>query len=235
MSIQLFELGDERAPLLVIDNFVEDPGLLIQQASLLAPFPEVEGNQYPGTRRLLDPDKDEVYSYVDLACRGLAPLLRQVWGVDKFSVTEAGFSMVTRRPDRIRPIQRVPHYDSIDPRNFAVLHYLSKPPKGGTAFYRHRRTGFVMLDEGRYDTYRDAFQEDIREFGEPPLEYVNESTSAWEKIGEVEGLYNRCVVYQGCIFHSGLIPPGFNFSTDTLSGRLTGNIFLRATAMSAPQ
>lgn len=229
MSIRLFELGEERARVLVIDDFVEDPGLLIAQAAMLAPFPEVEGNYYPGTRRLIDPDKDDVYSYVDLACRGLNPLLAEIWNVKKFSVDEAGFSMVTRRPDTIRPIQRIPHYDSLDPGYFAVLHYLSKPPRGGTGFYRHRRTGFAQLSQERYDTFAEAFEEDIREYGTPPLEYVNETTPAWEKIGEVEGLYNRCVIYQGSMFHSGLIPPDFNFTTDVWSGRLTANIFLKAT------
>ncbi len=234
MSIQLFELGDERARVLVIDGFVEDPGLLVRQAAAMAPFPEVTGNQYPGTRRLIDPDRDAAYAYVDLACRGLAPLLRRVWGVAKFAVTEASFSLVTRRPEALNAVQRVPHWDSYDPANFAVLHYLSDPPKGGTAFYRHRRTGFVTLTEARYEAYLAAFAEDEREFGAPAIAYADATTEAWEKIGEVEGLYNRCVVYQGAIFHSGLIPPGFDFSPDPLKGRLTGNIFLHATAMGPP-
>lgn len=234
MSIQLFELGEERARVVVIDNFVEDPDRVVRMAAAMTPFPEVTGNQYPGTRRLIDPDRDEAYAYVDLACRGLAPLLRQVWGVDRFMVTEASFSMVTRRPETLGAVQRVPHWDSHDPANFAILHYLSKPPKGGTAFYRHRRTGFVMLSEARHETYLTAFARDEHEFGAPPPAYADGTTDAWEKIGEVEGLYNRCVVYQGAIFHSGLIPPDFDFSSDPARGRLTGNIFLHATAMAAP-
>lgn len=231
MSIHLFELGDERARVLVIDNFVEDPDDLVRQAAALAPFPEVDGNLYPGTRRLIMPDRDAAFAYVDLACRGLAPLLQQVWGVEKFVVTEASFSMVTRRPETLNTVQRVPHWDSYDPANFAVLHYLSNPPKGGTAFYRHHRTGFVMLTEVRHETYLAAFARDEDEFDAPPPAYADASTDAWEKIGEVEGLYNRCIIYQGAIFHSGLIPPGFDFSPDPAKGRLTANIFLHATAM----
>ncbi len=234
MSIQLFELGEEHAPLLVIDNFVEDPDLLVRRAAALAPFPPVEGNQYPGTRRLLYPTRDATYDYVQQACRSVAPLLRQVWGVERFAVTEASFSMVTRRPAFNHPVQRVPHYDSFDPADLAVLHYLSKSPKGGTGFYRHRRTGFGMLTSERHKAYVAAVEEDIREFGDPPPRYVDESTPAWEKIASVEGLYNRCIIYQGAFFHSSLIPHDFDFSDDPTTGRLTGNIFLRALPAQTP-
>ncbi len=228
MSIQLFELGEERARLIVIDNFVEDPDLVVRQAAELAPYPEVADNRYPGVRRLLDPDRDAAYAYVDLACRGIAPLMHQAYGIERFAVTEAGFSLVTRPPEKTEPIQRIPHYDSFDPANIAVLHYLSPRTQGGTAFYRHRRTGFVMLTESRFETYLTALEEDMR-LHAPPVAYADDSTETWERIGFVDARYNRCVIYQGAVFHSGILPPGFAFSDDPLHGRLTGNIFLRGT------
>src|SRR5256885_8792614 len=49
--------------------------------------------------------------------------------------------MVTTRPSDLSPAQRAPHFDSPDPRYYALLHYLRVPPGSGTAFYRQRSTG----------------------------------------------------------------------------------------------
>ncbi|MEO1968780.1 MAG: DUF6445 family protein [Sphingomonadaceae bacterium] len=52
---------------------------------------------------------------------------------------EAGFSLVTTPHRQLSPVQRTPHFDSVDPDFYAVMHYLASC--AGTAFYRHRAGG----------------------------------------------------------------------------------------------
>lgn len=128
-------------------------------------------------------------------------------------------------------MQRAPHYDSFDPKDFAVLHYLHPGNMGGTAFYRHRGSGYETLDAVRAETFQAALDDDLARFGPLGPAYVHETTPAWEKIGEIPWRFNRLLIYQGTLFHSGIIPDDFAFSPDPRRGRLTGNIFLRATKM----
>jgi hypothetical protein len=44
------DVGAERSPVLVIDNFADDPQALIEQAAALAPFPSAERTFYTGAR-----------------------------------------------------------------------------------------------------------------------------------------------------------------------------------------
>jgi len=43
-------------------------------------------------------------------------------------------------------LQRIPHVDSFLGSQLAFVHYLFKADPGGTAFYRHRGTGFEIID-----------------------------------------------------------------------------------------
>jgi len=231
MAVQVYEVGDEGARVTVIDDFLGDPDFAVRHAVAMAPFPDVGSNYYPGARRPIVPQDGGAFTYVDATCQAIAPILRQIYGIDRFQITEAGYSLVTRRPEDTQLIQRVPHYDSVDPADFAVLHYLGRGPMGGTAFYRHRRSGYEVLNAARKGAFEAALDEDLVAFGPPAPGYVNESTQAWEKIGEVDWRFNRLLIYPGSLFHSGLIPDDFAFSADPLRGRLTGNIFLHATRL----
>lgn len=233
MAVQVYEVGREGCRVAVIDGFLSNPDQVVQLASDMAPFPDIEDNYYPGLRRLIRPE-EAAFAYVDATCGAIAPILKQLWGVERFRITEASFSMVTRRPEETQLIQRVPHYDSFDPHQFAVLHYLSRAPMGGTAFYCHSRSGFEMMTQARDEAYRAALNKDLEVLGPPEAGYFNETTQAWEKIGEIGWQFNRLLIYQGALFHSGIIPDDFGFSPDPLRGRLTGNIFLQATQTGAP-
>jgi len=57
--------------------------------------------------------------------------------------------------------------------------------------------------------------------------YIRESDSYFERIGAVEGLADRLVIYRGNMLHSGIIPEDMDFSSDPRRGRLTANIFIR--------
>jgi len=227
MKIEVHEVGQEGSRIVMIDDFMENADQAIDLAASLAPFPQVANHYYPGLRRKVA-GNEPAFTYFDRICRALPQILSEVWGVHRFQITEAGFSLVTQRPNEIQLIQRIPHFDTLDLGNFAVLHYLSRPEKGGTSFYRHRRTGFEVITADRHPRFRTALDEDLRAYGPPAEAYIGESTQAFERIAEYEGRFNRLLVYQGSLLHSGQIPEGFDFSTDPRTGRLTGNVFLSA-------
>ncbi len=227
MKIQVHEVGRERSRIVMIEDFMEDAGQAVELAASLAPFPRVANHYYPGQRRLVA-GNEPAFAYFDWICRALPQILSEVWGVRRFQITEAGFSLVTQRPREIQMIQRIPHFDTFDLGNFAVLHYLSRPEKGGTSFYRHRRTGFEVITADRHPRFRAALDEDVRAYGPPAEAYIGDSTPAFERIADYEGRFNRLLVYQGALLHSGQIPDDFDFSADPHTGRLTGNVFLSA-------
>lgn len=227
MSVQSVVFGREPVPVLVIDNFLQDPDRIIDLATDMAPFPRQEGHFYPGVRRRIIPEDGESFEYVHSVCQGLAPLLHQAYGVTRYEIVDAGFSLVTAQPETLTPLQRVPHFDYPDQEGFAIIHYLSKAPGGGTAFYRHDRTGFEMMTVERLDAYGPARDLDLKEFG-PGQGYQSGDGNGFTELGMVEMRFNRAAVYPGSLLHSGVIPPNFNYSPDPRRGRLTANIFVRA-------
>lgn len=225
--MNVYEVGFEKTKLVVIDGFVQDPENLIDQAASLAPFPAIEGNYYPGLRRFITADDGESHAYVDASCRALAPVLNQVYGVPNFELVEASYSMVTQQPDTLEALQSIPHFDHPNDLSFAILHYLSIQPRGGTAFYRHRRTGFENMSMERLERFKAGLDKDLQDYG-PPKGYFSGSVQGFDEIASVEGLFNRAVIYPGSLLHSGQLPAGFDFSPDPRKGRLTANIFIRA-------
>src|SRR4029078_12554032 len=62
------------------------------------------------------------------------------------------YSLVTTPPEKRPAIHRIPPVDSLNGNGLATIHYLFKTDLGGTAFYRHRKTGFEYVDETRQHT-----------------------------------------------------------------------------------
>jgi len=230
MAATVHEIGAEKNRVLVVDDFMDDPHLLIAQAKAMAPFkPEAE-TYYPGLRRFITLEDRDSEQHVEEALEALAPLIGQVFGVRTFTPVEASFCLVTKQPAELKPGQRVPHYDTHDPGFFAALHYLSPNAEalGGTSFYRHRATGFERISPEREATYDQARRREIETHGLPPARYFDGSTDQFERIARFDGRFNRLLIYRGSVLHSGDVPDGFTFSADPAVGRLTCNIFFRA-------
>ena len=218
-SAKLFQFGAEREPVIVIDDFAKDPEALIREASTLRFEPR--GIHYPGIRAPLRP------TYLAARMEVLETVLRNGFGLNRgANLAEAAFSLVTTQPENLTPIQTLPHFDTTDPERLALLHYLHGPEQGGTAFYRHRTTGFETVSQERLPAYDEALREDVKREG-LPRGYVRGSTSLFEQIGAVPAAFNRMVIYRSRTLHSGHIPEDFSFSPQPDSGRLTVNIFLQ--------
>jgi hypothetical protein len=211
-------VGAEAEPVLVIDDALAEPAALVDAAAAatFAPAWGPEGG-YPGVRAPAPLD------YVGQVSRALLPVMVDGFGLPPCGLrrAECSFSLVTLPPERLHATQRAPHVDTTDPWQFAILHYLCDARFGGTAFYRHRATGYAALTPERWDRYAAV------RGGEPAADgYVAGDDAAFAEIGRVDAAFNRLVIYRSRLLHSGVIAAPELLSEDPRRGRLTANIFL---------
>ncbi len=218
--MQRLSIGRERAPLLIVDDFAEDPDGLVRRA---APKPfGVTMRFFPGLRakaprtyqrELIGSLKETLVEFFELEYRSLS-----------FSMCH--YSVVTTPPGELSVMQRIPHIDSVDGSGLATVHYLFRKPYGGTAFYRHRRTGFEYVDAARRRAYFSTLEEELEGPDAPPAAYINGDTPLFERIAEQDGVFNRLLVYRRNSLHSGCIDAGFACDPSPLTGRLSINSFI---------
>lgn len=210
----------------MIDQFSGDAAAVARIADAMAPFPAIDVNYYPGVRRLITRDDGDADAYVERTCRDAGQFIAGAFDIDSFTLAEASFSIVTLPPQKLEPIQRSPHFDSPDANYFALLHYLRVPPGTGTAFYQQRSTGIERVTVANLDLFVSTAKAQSARLP-PGTGYIGGSNEFYEEIGRVEAVADRMVIYQGCLLHSGIIPPDMRFSADPREGRLTANLFVR--------
>ena len=149
-------------------------------------------------------------------------------GTSNGRVTWPVRTVASWRPAELTTVQRLPHTDSYDGNFIALLHNLHHHHNTGTAFYRHRRTGFERVSEERRPALEAAWAQDRLEFGEPKQDFFGASDSRYEQIYSVEARFNRLLIYQGSLFHSAVIPADFDYDPNPRSGRLMGMVCLIA-------
>lgn len=225
MKARRIRVGASESPVVIVDDFSGALPEIVDIAASLAPYPPPPRVLYPGLRRIIRPTDAQAYAYVERTLEAAAPFIGGGFDVDGFDLIEASFSLVTRRPETLQPVQQAPHFDSPDPKYLAVLHYLGGTSGSGTAFFRHRASGTERVTEACMNSYVDQARQESRRFEGG---YIAGSNAFYEEIGAVEALPDRLIVYQGSLLHSGIIPPDMAFSADPRLGRLTANIFVRA-------
>ncbi|BDI60622.1 DUF6445 family protein [Qipengyuania nanhaisediminis] len=216
--VKVERIGKEGEPIVIIDNFTGQVERLRAMGEAARYYPA--GVDYPGIRAPADP------SYLDIRRDLMMQVMGEVFGLRRSIQCEiAAFSVVTSAPDNLSPRQRIPHHDHSDPGRVAIMHYLDGPESGGTAFYRHVRTGFEAITPDRESVYAAALEDDEREFGPPPQGYPRAS-ERFEQIACIEAQPDRLALYRGRQLHSGVIPDPAALSDDPGQGRLTVNMFL---------
>lgn len=222
-SVQTFSVGRERQPVLVIDHVLEDPAALVETIAETCAFHPMKpgGNFYPGLRA------PAPAAYVRDLCAALRPVVGASFGIPPQGVARitCALSLLTLKPEELVLAQRLPHFDTADGGQIAVLHYLCGPSHGGTAFYRHRATGFETITPERIAPYVAALEAEVAATP-PPQAYVAGDTPLFEQIGAVEARFDRLVIYRSRLLHSGTPTAGADLSPDPRRGRLTANTFL---------
>lgn len=222
MQISRLTIGQELNPLLVVDNFVPEPQSLVDFAAgqqFLANSP-----YYPGLRAaapaayrqfMLQSLQDTLIEYFELPASSL-----------KFSVCH--LSLVTTPPAQLKLLQRIPHFDTTEKHALAAVHYLFQGNQGGTAFYRHRKTGFECIDQSRTKDYYRSLESENHGPDLPKVTdgYIQSDTPLFEQIAQQSGIFNRLIVYRRHLLHSGMITKETSLSADPRLGRLTISSFI---------
>lgn len=211
-------VGTEGEPVVQVDGFAPDPDAL--RAAAAAMRFEPAGGHYPGIRAALP--EGYLATQLPIVARALG---RSFGAFRRIRVIDASFSMVTRRPAELSTGQRIPHVDGYEAARIALVHYLSTSDRDGTAFYRHRATGFETVGEERAAAYRAQVDAELHAAASP-TGYIAGDTDLFERIGMVEAGYNRAVLYRSRLLHSGAISPDAPLSADPAVGRLTVTAFL---------
>ncbi len=225
MRPRVHRFGAGKHPVVVCDNFTCAIPQIMDMAASLAPFPADEASYYPGVRRAIGPNDGAATDYVDDLMKSIAPLIASTFNAPRMALLSASFSVVTRPPDHLLPMQRVPHYDSVDPDYIALIHYIHSPVSSATAFFRQRTTGIECVEETNVDRFVDTAKREIAD--DETREYVQGSDRSFEQVGRVEAKPDRLAFYQGSLLHSAIIPPDMLLGPDPRRGRLTANFFLR--------
>lgn len=223
MEVSIRRVGNEKTPIIIIDQVLTESRSLREYASRSAQFESDNVSVYPGIRAQL-PKR-----YTDLIQQLLCPLFRQHYAVPEaleYSPTMAYFSLLTTPVNELGMLQRMPHFDSVKKSNFALVHYLNEGQFGGTGFFRHRPTGFENIADHRYNSFLFAAKTFIKNNGQPPIKYIDASDAHYELIERVEYKPNRLVAYPGTLLHSGLVQADMDIGADPASGRLTANLFI---------
>jgi len=223
-NIEVVFIGQENTPLIILDNFVTEPEALISLACDDHPFHAQPTDFYPGIRKPVPP------SYGELICSQLFNLLKNTYHLENGTEAKtilSAFSISTTPPSQLRPIQMLPHFDTTDNNQFALVHYLCGAEHGGTSFYRHKKANYERITKTRFSSYTTLLKQQAKaENLHLTPAYIADDSSLFERIHLVAARKNRVVIYPSNLLHSGNIQPQLGLSSDPRKGRLTISSFI---------
>lgn len=222
MRVTVVPLGNGQRCFVVDDALLEPERLLAWACSREAAFKPVDFSAYPGQFLLLPAEL--VRETEDYFRRHMRPL----FDARRLLRMHLRLSMVTLRPEQLKPAQWLCHSDrfGLQPSQSiqaSVLYLFKDAALGGTGFYQPARPPEEVrtLFDDAIALTADAFT--TRYDLEPG--YLLDSNRYFDRIGGVEACWNRMVFYDGTILHSGDIRAPKKLSHDPLHGRLTLNGF----------
>lgn len=222
LAPQLLYVGQQQTPVLIIDDLAADLPALLADA-LTAEFQSDAHSYYPGVRAMLP------RPYVIAVLDAVYQLIYQVYQVPvsrRLKPQDIYYSLISTAEQDLKPLQCLPHFDSTDPYYFALLHYLSPEPHGGTGLFRHQPTGFEKITAATQSGYFQAAEQHLAKQGPPQQRYCVETNDHYELYQKLEYRQNRLVIYPGNLLHSSLVNPATDIAASISNGRLTANIFI---------
>jgi hypothetical protein len=223
-DVELAHIGRRGVKVTLIDNVLRDP-LRVAALGFAETYTADRGNLYPGLRAAMPESFSTEFR------TWLTPILRRngVLGSNQAIQRDASFFAFVSTPSRdLLPLQCIPHFDSTDPHLFAAVIYLCDTRFGGTAFYRHRRTGYEEITQENVHNYRVALDSDMRTHGAPRKEYINGDTVLFETLFTSELKFNSAIVYPGRALHAAKIPTPFESPKNKNDWRLTVTALLHS-------
>jgi hypothetical protein len=224
-SVSSARVGKCPIAVTVADNVLLHPQQLAEFGRGLK-FVEDDSNLYPGIRARLPAEFSRPFHAWltnTLRCTGVLEESSNVHEDASF------FSIVNKNRANLLPLQRIPHYDSIDPRVFAAVVYLFDRANSGTSFYRHRTTGYETIGDDNKDNYKRALKRNMKTLGPPAREYTNGSNALFERTHSVDSVFNRIVIYSGTVLHAADIDGSLFTGNDNSQWRLTISSLIKST------
>jgi hypothetical protein len=195
-------------PIVIFDNFLADPHQL-RQLGLAARYLSPKAEQYY-------PGRNSVQRYI-------------IPGLDQHVSRVAGQTLVSRAGGKHGTFrmcfegERGQGGVHIDRCHWSGIIYLSLPEhcRGGTDFFRHRRSGQMRApvyeeDWRHWSVSRERFGESLRHETNDP--------DSWELVQHVEMKFNRFVLFRPWLFHNA----GPGFGQQPSDGRLIYLLFYHA-------
>jgi Family of unknown function (DUF6445) len=211
-------IGNEQNTVLIVDDALSNPDVLLAFAEAATFGPPPPKSRYPGLVALL-PE-----SYVKLLRWEMQQPFRSLYGVNHVAPAPVyGFFGIATVPTaEFAASQTAPHTDTVRLDSFASVHYLSQTSFGGTAFYRHKATGFEVISPIRSDKYARVRREELAKMeGQPPLAVEG----LYEEIAYIEPVFNRLVLYRAGQLHRSRLNSDAALTDNPRTGRLTANLF----------
>ncbi len=192
LKIHRREIKNTNIPVIVVDNLYVNPEEVRNFSSTL-PYTKSKYvlSNSPGKRVKLDLD-----------IRHLQDFTYELIGKEKTNQLTSFVIFNRIRSDEIlSESQTIPHTDTIPGLSHAMVIYLNKDEecKGGTAFYRHKKTGIEFVKG--IDDFTKVFESEKSSYDN----FITDSNDDWELLELIEMKFNRMVMYPPNIYHSGYI------------------------------
>ncbi len=207
----------------VIDDILANPEAWVEQAvHNHAAFCEAPGNAYPGIELPVPAAINEALTSY------FSTHINRRFGIRRITRSHSRLSMVTKRPEQLRPLQCICHRDGVSvpagERMLAsVLYLFPDETLGGTTLYRPIRPDAEIAALQR-DAGQLSFADFSDKYGIQPG-YMTGGNDWFEPLLNLPARWNRMVIYDGMTFHSGDIHHPERMNDDPRSGRLSLNGF----------
>ena len=196
-----------RPNFMIIDDFLSNPHDVRRQALSLNYDPSLKSGNYPG---VLSATALDVSAAEQSVSKLLGTPLTATPG------TSHGHCRVTLSGDSGKSGVH------IDPCFYSGILYLSLPEhcRGGTDFFRHKRTGLESVPLTEMDLVKAGYS-DPNAVVEDVVNKDTLRTSQWERTMRAPMRFNRLILFSPWMFHNSA--PGFGKTLDT--GRLVCLLF----------
>lgn len=193
--------------LLILDDFLSDP-LAARRAALALDYDaSFKRGNYPGH-----------ISTTPLAIQGLDARISDIIRapVEPAPGTSHNHCRITLKGDKGRSGVH------IDPAFYSGILYLSLPEhcKGGTEFFRHKRTGLERVPNDPVEVTKAGYA-DINGLIEDVVNRDTMNKAKWERTMLIPMRFNRLILFSPWLFHNS----GAAFGTSPENGRLVHLMF----------
>lgn len=172
---------------IIVDDFYANPEV-VRARALKAQYADISPTDYPGY------GSKQTIESASLQDR-FSELVGGRLNVDSARFTWGGFRFITRDSGRKAKV----HADTAV--DWAGMVYLTPgaPMSAGTAFFRHRATGFETPPNDRQA--RALGFADASEFDDKVIRNDKADLSKWDRIGHIGPVYNRLILFRGGEFY----------------------------------